>query len=87
MAWYRPEQWQRLREMAEDVDSLEDTHEAWLQSAERLIKETAASSVLIEKVDVDVEELLAWCNARAMAVNGKARSQYASEKLRQKYEE
>lgn len=54
---------------------------------DRMLIESAASGLSIEKVDMDVEELLAWCNVRGMALNGKARSQYVSEKLRQKYEE
>jgi len=87
VAWYRPEQWQRLREVAEDVENLEESHEAWLQTAESLIREGIPSDLTVEKVDVDIEELLAWCNARGLPVNGKTRSRYVSEKLRQKYEE
>jgi len=87
VAWYRAEQWHRLLEVAEDVDDLDDTYGDWLASADRMLIESAASGLSIEKVDMDVEELLAWCNVRGMALNGKARSQCVSEKLRQKYEE
>jgi hypothetical protein len=87
VAWYRPKQWQRLREIAEDVENLEESYEAWLQTAERMIKEGIPSDVSIEKVDVDVEDLLAWCSARGFAVNAKARAQYVSERLRFKYED
>ena len=27
-AWYRPEQWQRVRDISTDADSLEDSYEA-----------------------------------------------------------
>jgi len=87
VAWYSPEQWQRLREIAQDADSLHDTYQEWLSSVEKLIRETAASHVLIEKMDIDIEALVAWCNERNFAINGEARSQYVSEKLREKYEE
>ena len=30
VAWYRPEQWQSLREASEDVENLEESYEAWL---------------------------------------------------------
>jgi hypothetical protein len=86
VAWYRAEQWQRLREVAADVENLEENHEAWLQTAERLLRKGIPSDLTVEKVDVDIEELLAWCNARDLPVDGKARSRYVSEKLRQKYE-
>ena len=87
VAWYRPEQWERLREVAEDVENLEESYQAWLQTAERMISEGIPADFSIEKVDVDIEEVLAWCNARGLAVNAKTRSRYVSEKLRQKYEE
>ena len=86
VAWYRPEQWQRFREVAEDVENLEESYEAWLQTAERLIREGIPSNLSVEKVDVDVEALLAWCNARGLAVNALTRSRYVSETLREKYE-
>lgn len=87
VAWYRSSQWQRLREVVEDVENLDESYEAWLQTAERMIREGIPSNLSIEKVDVDVEDLLAWCNVRGLAVNAKARSQYVAERLRHKYED
>ncbi|SRR6266567_7394826 len=87
IAWYRPGQWERLREVAEDAENLEETYEAWLQTAERMIREGIPANISIEKVDLDVEEVLAWCNARGLAINAETRSRYVSERLRQKYEE
>jgi hypothetical protein len=37
VAWYHPEQWQRLREVANDVGSLERTHEEWRKLADKTI--------------------------------------------------
>src|SRR6267154_1168773 len=34
VAWYRPEQWERLREVSEDVENLDETYDAWLLTAE-----------------------------------------------------
>lgn len=82
---YRPEQWERLREVSEDVKDLEDTYQAWLQTAERMIREGIPANVTIEKVDLDVEDVLAWCNERGLALNAETRSRYVSERLRQKY--
>lgn len=87
IAWYRAEQWERLREVSEEVDNLEDTHGAWLQTAERMIRDGILAYVSFEKVDLDVEDVLTWCNARGLAMNAEARSRYVSERLRQKYDE
>lgn len=82
VAWYRRDQWQRLLEIAEDADELSETYESWLSEAEKAIRLMAAENVFLEKVDVDVEEILAWCNARDLPVDSKARSNYVVEKMR-----
>lgn len=60
MAWYRPDQWHRLLEIADDAEDLEETYEDWRASAEMAIEELSRSGLRpIQKVDVDVEQLLA----------------------------
>jgi hypothetical protein len=86
MAWYRPEQWQRLREVSEDVDDLEETYDAWLQTAERIVRDGISAGVVIERIDIDVEEVLAWCNFLGLAMNTASRSRFVSERVRQKHE-
>ena len=86
VAWYRPEQWQRLREVSEDVDNLEETYDAWLKTAERLIRDGIPADVVVEKIDIDVEEVLAWCNVRGLPMNTASRAQFVSERVRQKHE-
>ncbi|MGH9948955.1 MAG: hypothetical protein ACRD6X_17415 [Pyrinomonadaceae bacterium] len=81
VGWYRAEQWQRLLEISEDRNNLEETHEAWFAVAEKTIK-TAELSPRARKVDIDVEDLLSWCNARGFDVNSTARAQYVADKLR-----
>jgi hypothetical protein len=86
VAWYRPEQWERLREVSEDVDNLEETYDAWLKTAEHLIRNGIPADVRVEKIDVDVEEVLAWCNVHGLPMNASSRSRFVSERVRQKYE-
>jgi hypothetical protein len=57
VAWYRPEQWQRIREISSDSDDLEDTYEEWLSSAEQNLKEINGPGLRLQKVDVDSEQL------------------------------
>ena len=86
VAWYRPEQWERLREVSEDVDNLEETYDAWLKTAERMLSDGIPADVRVEKIDIDVEEVLAWCNVKGLAMNAESRSKYVAEKVRQKHE-
>ena len=86
VAWYRPEQWLRLREVSEDVDNLDETYDAWLQTAERMIREGIPANVVVEKIDIDVEEVLAWCNERGLPMNASSRSRFVSERVRELHE-
>ena len=85
VAWYRPEQWARLREISEDVENLDDTYEEWRQKAEQALRDIPAD-VTVEKVDIDIEEVVAWCNVLGLPMNAQSRARYVSDRLRQKYE-
>jgi hypothetical protein len=81
IVWYRPEQWERVRDVAADAEELEMSYVEWLQAAEEKFKELQSSGLRVEKVDVDSEKLILWCNERGLENNGKARSRYAAERL------
>jgi hypothetical protein len=78
VAWYKPNQWQRLREISEDRDELEKTFWEWEILAENAMKDLNARGLPLTKITVDTEELLLWCNERGLNVTGESRSQYAS---------
>jgi hypothetical protein len=81
IVWYRPDQWQRVRDIAADADELEASYAEWLHQAEEKFKEIKSTGLRVEKVDVDSEQLILWCNERALENNGQSRSQYAAERL------
>jgi hypothetical protein len=83
VAWYQPDQWQKLLAASADRDKLEETYNEWLQEAERVIKELRRQGLHLEKVDVDIEELVSWCRKKKIPVNGEARSMYVAHKLQQ----
>ena len=81
VAWWRPEQWARLREVSVDRAELEETYAEWVAGANDAIRELEAAGVNIERAEVDVEELLAWCNEKGLPVDGDSRSRYAAHLL------
>jgi|GEM_PF-317604 len=85
VAWYRPEQWERLREISEDREELETTYEDWKGSAERALREMRKAGMYPEKVDIDVEDLLRWCNEQNQPVDSSARVRYTAEKVMQQH--
>src|SRR5216117_2311044 len=82
VAWFDREQWQRLRQVATDPERLEDSYEAWVAMAERAIRDLEATGMLIERVPVDTEELIAWCNDQGRPIDSSARAEFAARQLR-----
>lgn len=85
-AWYRAGQWERLREIAADAEKLEETYEAWVENAERALREMRESGMRVEKVAVDLEALLAWCQRQELEVDAHARALYVAEALRRRHQ-
>jgi len=83
MAWYRPEQWHRLRQGSADVEDLEEFYYEWLSIASARFQELRQLGLDIRKVDVDVEDLLEWCKGQGRRVDSEARALYVAEKIEQ----
>ncbi len=87
LAWYRRDQWSRLRQAAADADVLEDTYDEWLQMAQKTMLNLAEQGVRAERVDIDLDELVEWCRAKNRPLDGKARAEFTSRKLKQRHEQ
>jgi hypothetical protein len=85
IAWYRPEQWAQLREVASDRAQLDDTYAAWKANAQASLQQLADGGVTVEKVDIDVQELCVWCALQRRPVDGAARSEYAAEQVQKRH--
>jgi hypothetical protein len=81
VAWYRRNQWARLREVAVDADVLEETYDQWHALAEKAMSDMRAHGIDAHPVDIDVEELLLWCRAEARQLDQSARAAFASIKM------
>lgn len=78
ISWFQPEQWDRLLEISEDREDLDDSYEEWRSNASKTIAEMESQGQTVKKVKVDLEKLIYWCNQNSLPINGKARSQYVS---------
>ena len=83
VTWYRPEQWERLREISEDKENFDKTYEESLVDSEHQVKQLEAQRIRPVKVEVDVEEMLTWCSAQGLAVTPETRTKYTITKLRE----
>jgi hypothetical protein len=86
IAWYRRDQWARLRELAADADKLEESYEAWLAGAQKTLVQMTVAGVRARRVDVDVDELARWCRREGRPVDGASRAAFVAERLRSDFE-
>jgi hypothetical protein len=82
IAWYRPEQFGLLRALSVDSDSMANTYEEWLAGVTKTIEDLRQRGIIGRRVDVDLNELMAWCQQRGRPLDGGARATYAAENLK-----
>ena len=82
VSWYRPEQWERLREISVDKATSDTTYEASLVESEKKIQDLEAQGIRPIKVAVDVEALLTWCTTQGLAVTPETRTKCMMNTLR-----
>jgi len=86
IAWYRRDQWGRLRELAADPDRLEESYDDWLVGAQKTLVQMAVSGVRAQRVDVDVDALVRWCRLEGRPMDSAARAAYAASQLRRAHQ-
>lgn len=79
IAWYTRDNYGRILEVMEDAEVLPRTFEKWLYKAERGERELAAKGHIVVRAVIDADEFVAWCRARGLNVDAKARGQFAAE--------
>ena len=82
VAWYRREDWSRLREIASDRTNLDDSYEAGLAGAQKTLLDLAIAGVAARRVSVDIEALVRWCRAEGRPVDSAARAAFVADQLR-----
>lgn len=87
VAWYTPEQWKRLKLLADDSEALDDTHKDWLKNATGHVQWLKQRGFEVVKVPIDIDEWVAWCKKHRKALNGAARSEFTSQKVSEKFKE
>jgi len=83
VTWYRPEQWERLREIVEDKENFDKTYEESRLDSETQIKQLESQGLRPVKVEVDVEEMIKWCSDQGLSVTPETRTKYTITKLRE----
>ncbi len=78
VAWFTPETWPRLREISADPDDLPETYGEFLTLAEPRFARHVAAGAPLQRVLIDPDELLEWCEVNRRPVDGHARAGFAA---------
>ncbi len=74
IGFYRREQWPLLIETAVDSHLIEKTYDDWMEVLDSSIEKIRASGLEPELVEIDVEELLAFCKEEGLPNNAACRA-------------
>jgi hypothetical protein len=75
--WFTPESWPKMREAAADRDRLHDTFEEFERSSAVSVNDVVAKGHPVEKIQLDVDALIAWCKAEDRPLDRGARQMFA----------
>lgn len=78
MAWFKPENFVKLRAMFEDGNKLHRTYPEWLKAALTGQKQLESRGIRVIRVDIDPDDFPKWCKSKGLNLNANARTQYAS---------
>lgn len=85
IAWYRQEDYAKIRKVMIDRRKLPDTYKQWLKKANQAFKILTTEDNLVEKIYIDPESFPDWCAKRGMNTNAEARTTFANESVAKKY--
>lgn len=77
VAWYTADAYERVRAISADPEIFHRTHADWLASAEDGVKQLEKQGARVLRVDIDPEQLAAWCRSQGMKIDAKARQMFA----------
>lgn len=81
VCWYRQDQYDRFLASADDREALEHTWADWQIAAERIIRQYRARGLDIRKVEIDLDDLLAYCTTESKPNTAATRAAYVAHLL------
>ena len=79
LAWYAESDWDELRRISVDRNTLPADYADWLQSAEQHERNLADQGQLVKRVLIQPTQLMVWAIERGLPVNSETRSRYAAD--------
>ena len=81
--YYRKDQYDRLRKISIDKETFSISYDEMMTITKSKHKEMEKKGFKVVKIDVDIEELIEWCNSQNATLNPESRTRFALEKLKE----
>lgn len=78
VAWFTREQWSELRRVAADRATLPESFAVFEEIANRRFDQLRRQSYPVEKILIDVGDLVDWCRAEGKPISGATRAEFAA---------
>jgi hypothetical protein len=75
-AWYRREDYQRIRKIMDDGDKLPSDFDEWEKRAKGQVAEAKRSGIIIEPIILDPDDFVAYCKAEKLRCGSQARAKF-----------
>ena len=79
ISWYTREDYAACREIMVDKHIFPVSYDAWRKKAERQVQEWESRGFRVIHIHLDAEKFRAWCSARQLDIDAKARICFANE--------
>lgn len=80
LAYYNKKDWKRFTEIADDRESLHDTWNQWHKDFLKMKKNLLSQGMEVVDVEVDLDELIRYCQLNGLKNNGSTRSRFVQTK-------
>lgn len=84
--WWKPKQWEKAKQISTDSHIFDDTYQEWKEGAEMAYKNLQDLGITVYKIEIDLEELVTWCEDKQVPLDASARSEYVSGKVKKHHE-
>ena len=84
IGFYKREQWSQLLDTASDSYILEKSYDDWMNTLDASIEKIRAHDIEPVLVDIDINELLAFCKEQGLQNNAETRAKFISKQSRKK---
>ena len=78
LAWYFPAQYEMMATISEDSEDLHHTYDQWLSNYGRVTAGLAESGRGFQRVTIDPQHWLQWCEKNKRPLNSDSRQAYIS---------